>query len=917
MNDTFGARSTLGVGDRRYTMFRLDALSKAGLPVERLPYSMRILLENLLRSMDGRVVTAEDVEAVARWEPTATPSREIAFTPSRVLLQDFTGVPAVVDLAAMRDAMADLGGDAKRINPLQPAELVIDHSVQVDEYGSRAALLINAKKEFERNRERYLFLRWGQRAFQNFRVVPPATGIVHQVNLEYLARVVFAGGGDPPLAYPDTLIGTDSHTTMINGLGVLGWGVGGIEAEAAMLGQPVSMLVSQVVGFRLTGSLPEGSTATDLVLTVTEILRKKGVVGRFVEFFGPGLATLPVADRATIANMSPEYGATCGMFPIDQETLRYLEFTGRPAEQLRLIEAYAKEQGLFHGPGTPDADYSDLLGLDLGTVEPSLAGPRRPQDRVRLHDVKKNFAEALPTMRVAKAAPASAARPLERWEGEGGDGAIAHATVTLPHVTMGGETFPLQDGAVVIAAITSCTNTSNPSVMVGAGLLAKRAVERGLKTKPWVKTSLAPGSKAVTEYLARAGLTPHLEALGFHTVGYGCTTCIGNSGPLPAPISKAIEDEDLVVASVLSGNRNFEGRIHPEVRANYLASPPLVVAYALAGRMDVDVTTEPLGTGQDGKPVYLRDLWPSRMEIERTIRESVKSETYRETYRDVYTGDDTWRNLPVPEGDRYAWEPSSTYVKRPPYFDDMPATPPPVQDVRGARVLALLGDSVTTDHISPAGSIKKDSPAGRYLIEKGVQPLDFNSYGSRRGNHEVMVRGTFANVRIRNKMVPGVEGGFTRHVPSGEQLSIYDAAMRYEKEGVPTIVVAGKEYGSGSSRDWAAKGPKLLGVRAVLAESFERIHRSNLIGMGILPLQFQAGENAESLGLTGNETFDIEGVARAARPEKDRATEVTVRADGKSFRAVVRLDTPQEARYYENGGILTFVLRRLLHGGPG
>ena len=917
MNDTFGARSTLGVGDRRYTMFRLDALSKAGLPVERLPYSMRILLENLLRSMDGRIVTAEDVEAVARWEPTATPSREIAFTPSRVLLQDFTGVPAVVDLAAMRDAMADLGGDAKRINPLQPAELVIDHSVQVDEYGSRAALLINAKKEFERNRERYLFLRWGQRAFQNFRVVPPATGIVHQVNLEYLARVVFAGGGDPPLAYPDTLIGTDSHTTMINGLGVLGWGVGGIEAEAAMLGQPVSMLVPQVVGFRLTGSLPEGSTATDLVLTVTEILRKKGVVGRFVEFFGPGLATLPVADRATIANMSPEYGATCGMFPIDQETLRYLEFTGRPAEQLRLIEAYAKEQGLFHGPGTPDADYSDLLGLDLGTVEPSLAGPRRPQDRVRLHDVKKNFAEALPTMRVAKAAPASAARPLERWEGEGGDGAIAHATVTLPHVTMGGETFPLQDGAVVIAAITSCTNTSNPSVMVGAGLLAKRAVERGLKTKPWVKTSLAPGSKAVTEYLARAGLTPHLEALGFHTVGYGCTTCIGNSGPLPAPISKAIEDEDLVVASVLSGNRNFEGRIHPEVRANYLASPPLVVAYALAGRMDVDVTTEPLGTGQDGKPVYLRDLWPSRMEIERTIRESVKSETYRETYRDVYTGDDTWRNLPVPEGDRYAWEPSSTYVKRPPYFDDMPATPPPVQDVRGARVLALLGDSVTTDHISPAGSIKKDSPAGRYLIEKGVQPLDFNSYGSRRGNHEVMVRGTFANVRIRNKMVPGVEGGFTRHVPSGEQLSIYDAAMRYEKEGVPTIVVAGKEYGSGSSRDWAAKGPKLLGVRAVLAESFERIHRSNLIGMGILPLQFQAGENAESLGLTGKETFDIEGVARAARPEKDRATEVTVRADGKSFRAVVRLDTPQEARYYENGGILTFVLRRLLHGGPG
>jgi aconitate hydratase len=633
-----------------------------------------------------------------------------------------------------------------------------------------------------------------------------------------------------------------------------------------------------------------------------------------VEFYGPGLAALPVADRATIANMSPEYGATCGMFPIDAETLRYLEFTGRPPEQVKLIEAYAKEQGLFHGPQTPEAAYSDTLSLDLGTVEPSLAGPRRPQDRVRLRDAKKNFADALPTMRVAKAAPAPAARPLERWEGEGGDGAAGHAAATLPHVTMGGESFPLYDGSVVIAAITSCTNTSNPSVMVGAGLVAKRAVERGLKTKPWVKTSLAPGSKAVTEYLARAGLTPHLEALGFYTVGYGCTTCIGNSGPLPPPISKAIEDEDLVVAAVLSGNRNFEGRIHPEVRANYLASPPLVVAYALAGRMDLDVTTEPLGTGSDGKPVFLRDLWPTQMEIDRTIHEALQSETFRETYRDVYTGDETWRNLPVPEGSRYAWDASSTYVKRPPYFDNMPATPPPVQDIRGARVLALLGDSVTTDHISPAGSIKKDSPAGRYLIEHGVPPLDFNSYGSRRGNHEVMVRGTFANTRIRNKMVPGVEGGFTAHGPDGAQMSIYDAAMRYEEEGVPTLVIAGKEYGSGSSRDWAAKGPKLLGVRAVLAESFERIHRSNLIGMGILPLQFPAGQTAESLGLTGREVFSIEGIAAAARPDESRAREVTVRADGKSFRAVVRLDTPQEVRYYENGGILTFVLRRLLRG---
>ena len=916
MNDRFGARSALDVDGRAYEIFRLDALSKAGLPVDRLPYSMRILLENQLRTLDDRTVRAEDVEAVARWEPTAEPSREIAFTPSRVLLQDFTGVPAVVDLAAMRDAMARLGGDPKRINPLQPAELVIDHSVQVDEYGSAAALFLNAKKEFERNRERYLFLRWGQRAFENFRVVPPATGIVHQVNLEYLARVVFAGEGERPLAYPDTLIGTDSHTTMINGLGVLGWGVGGIEAEAAMLGQPVSMLVPQVVGVRLSGALPEGATATDLVLTVTEILRKKGVVGKFVEFFGPGLGALPLADRATIANMAPEYGATCGIFPIDQETLRYLEFSGRAPKHVRLIEAYAKEQGLFHGPDTPEAVYSDTLSLDLGTVEPSLAGPRRPQDRVRLRDAKRNFQDALPTLRVSKKAQ-PAAVPVSTWESEGGDGAAA--TAEVPMVSKGGETFLLSHGAVVIAAITSCTNTSNPSVMVGAGLVAKRAVERGLKTKPWVKTSLAPGSKVVTEYLNRAGLTPYLEALGFHTVGYGCTTCIGNSGPLPAAISQAIEENDLVVAAVLSGNRNFEGRIHPEVRANYLASPPLVVAYALAGRMDLDLATEPLGTGRDAQPVYLKDVWPTQREIHETIRAAVKSETFRAAYKDVYAGDEAWRTLPVPEGDRYAWDSVSTYVKQPPYFDGMPLVPPPVQDVRGARALAVLGDSVTTDHISPAGSIKKDSPAGRYLMERGVQPADFNSYGSRRGNHEVMVRGTFANTRIRNRMAPGVEGGYTVHLPSGEQMAIYDAAMRYIAESVPTVVLAGKEYGSGSSRDWAAKGPNLLGVRVVIAESYERIHRSNLIGMGILPLQFKQGESTESLKLTGREVFDVEGIVSVLRSPSTRGAEVMVRvrregagAGPDAFRAIVRLDTPQEVRYYENGGILPYVLRRLL-----
>jgi aconitate hydratase len=919
MSHAFDARATLAVGGRSYEIFRLDALRRAGLPVDRLPYSLRILLENLLRHRDGRVVRDEDIEALARWEARAEPSREIAFTPARVLLQDFTGVPAVVDLAAMRDAMAELHGNPKRINPLQPVELVIDHSVQVDEYGSSAALLLNARKEFERNRERYLFLRWGQRAFQNFRVVPPATGIVHQVNLEHLARVVFGTEGPRAQAYPDTLIGTDSHTTMINGLGVLGWGVGGIEAEAAMLGQPVAMLVPQVVGFRLSGKLPEGATATDLVLLVTEILRRKGVVGKFVEFYGPGLASLPVADRATIANMAPEYGATCGIFPIDVETLRYLEFTGRPPEQIRLIEAYAKEQGLFHGPDTPDAVYSDTLSLDLGSVEPSLAGPRRPQDRVRLRDVKRTFAEALPGLKATRAGkgvvPGS-------WETEGGDGTLATQAPPTAKVTLKGESFRLADGAVVIAAITSCTNTSNPSVMIAAGLLAKRAVERGLKTKPWVKTSLAPGSRVVTEYLSRAGLTPYLEQLGFHTVGYGCTTCIGNSGPLPEPVSRAIEEQGLVAAAVLSGNRNFEGRVHPEVRANYLASPPLVVAYALAGRMDLDLAAEPLGIGADGSPVLLRDVWPSQQEIAATMHGALRTEMFRATYRDVYAGDETWRTLPVPEGDLYAWDAGSTYVKRPPYFDGISLEPRPLADLCGARVLAFLGDSVTTDHISPAGSIKRDSPAGLYLQSRGVPPAEFNSYGSRRGNDEVMVRGTFANTRIRNKLVPGVEGGFTAHLPGGETTSIYEAAMRYRAAGVPTIVVAGKEYGSGSSRDWAAKGPSLLGVQAVLAESFERIHRSNLIGMGILPLQFRPGESADLLGLTGREVIDVAGAAEVVRSRDPRGQEVTLRLHPESgperaIRAVVRIDTPQEARYYEHGGILPYVLRRLIRDGDG
>ena len=921
MIDSFGSRSTFTVEGRTFHLARLDALERRGFDISRLPYALRILLENLLRREDGDVVRAEDIEALANWDPSAVPSREIAFMPARVLLQDFTGVPAVVDLAAMRDAMVAMGGDPKRINPLQPVELVIDHSVQVDEYGSAAAFLINAEREFERNRERYAFLRWGQKAFDNFKVVPPDTGIVHQVNLEYLARVVMEGEVDGRLyAYPDTLVGTDSHTTMINGLGVLGWGVGGIEAEAAMLGQPVSMLIPQVVGFRLSGELPEGATATDLVLTVTEMLRKKGVVGKFVEFYGPGLSTLPLADRATIGNMAPEYGATCGIFPVDQISLQYLAFSGRSPERVALVEAYMKEQGLFHTRDAPEPVYSDTLELDLSTVEPSLAGPRRPQDRVRLSDVKTSFRKELDAMTATgrQGKVRTAGPGLQTVGGTATGVAVAEPEVETAAgaVAVAGQ---LQHGSVVIAAITSCTNTSNPSVMVAAGLLARNAVARGLDVKPWVKTSLAPGSKVVTEYLKEAGLMDDLEALKFHLVGYGCTTCIGNSGPLPPAISKEIEERDLVAVAVLSGNRNFEGRINSDVRANYLASPPLVVAYALAGRIDIDLQNEPLGTGRDGQPVYLRDIWPSRQEVEETILESLHASMFQEQYKDVFAGDERWNGLDVPEGDTYAWDPGSTYVRQPPYFVDMPAEPAPVQDVRGARVLGVFGDSITTDHISPAGSIKASSPAGKYLVEHGVAPKDFNSYGARRGNHEVMMRGTFANIRIRNKMVPEIEGGFTLHLPDGEPLSIYDAAMKYIQEGVPTVVLAGKEYGTGSSRDWAAKGPLLQGVRAVLAESFERIHRSNLVGMGIAPLELTGGDNAESLGLTGHEVIDIEGLAAGVESNFANGREVTVRArkdDGsvKEFKARVRLDTPQEVQYYRHGGILHYVLRQLLRG---
>jgi len=916
MTDPFGSKAALHVGDREYTIYRLDAVSKTIPQAARLPFSLKILLENLLRKLDGVVVKTEDVEALAKWDLKATPDREIAFTPARVLLQDFTGVPSVVDLAAMRDAMRKMGGDPKKINPLLPAELVIDHSVQVDDFGSGLSFKHNAELEFARNRERYAFLRWGQKAFRNFKVVPPDTGIVHQVNLEYLARVVFTdeGAKPHPLAYPDTLVGTDSHTTMINGLGVLGWGVGGIEAEAAMLGQPVSMLIPEVVGFKLANRLPEGATATDLVLTVTQLLRKKGVVGKFVEFYGPGLAELALADRATIANMAPEYGATCGIFPVDAETLRYLRFSGRPETLVNLVEAYCKEQGLFHTSATPEPVYSDMLELDLSKVEPSLAGPRRPQDRVRLGDVKESFAAELPDL-LSKSKPKPAvALAVAKEIGEGSPTTPPPGPAPRDKVNGTAEDLKhLHHGSVVIAAITSCTNTSNPSVMVAAGLLAKKAVERGLKSKAWVKTSLAPGSKVVTDYLIDAGLMRPLEALGFHLVGYGCTTCIGNSGPLPSTVSKAIEDGGLVVAAVLSGNRNFEGRVHPEVRANYLASPPLVVAYALAGRMDIDLHTEPLGTAKDGKPVFLRDIWPAQHEVQETITKSVRSEMFHKEYGEVFTGDESWRALPVPEGDLYQWDSASTYVKHPPYFENMAKKPSPVADIKGARILALLGDSITTDHISPAGSIKKDGSAGRYLMEHGVSPKDFNSYGSRRGNHEVMVRGTFANVRLKNLLAPGTEGGVTRHLPDGAAMSIFDAAMQYEKEGVPLVILAGKEYGAGSSRDWAAKGPKLLGVRAVIAESYERIHRSNLVGMGILPLQFAPGENASGLGLTGEEVYELEGLAAAITG--DRKVKVKAhRANGseREFRTTVRIDTPQEVLYYQHGGILSYVLRQLV-----
>jgi aconitate hydratase len=923
--NSFNSRSVLKVGSKEYEIYRLDALDKQGISTQHLPFSLRILLENLLRTEDGRNVTKEEVRALAKWNGHSKPDKEIAFTPSRVLLQDFTGVPCVVDLAAMRDAMRQLGGDATLINPLQPVELVIDHSVQVDEFGTANALDMNALLEFQRNKERYSFLRWGQTGFRNLAIVPPDTGIVHQVNLEYLARVVFVHEAPGKRsAYPDTLVGTDSHSTMVNGLGVLGWGVGGIEAEAAMLGQPVSMLIPLVVGVKLTGRLREGATATDLVLTVTEMLRKHGVVGKFVEYFGPGLRDLSLADRATIANMSPEYGATCGIFPIDKETLKYLKLTGRSAEQIALVEAYAREQGLFHDDGTAEADYSELLSLDLGVVEPSLAGPKRPQDRVVLSQAGESFSKALPSLMKPKPAgktgpiPGIPAATSARLEQEGGMTSVGVEDPSVHKHVAQSVQYSLTHGSVVIAAITSCTNTSNPSVLIGAGLLAKKAVEKGLTVPAWVKTSLAPGSKTVTDYLAKAGLTPYLEKLKFHTVGYGCTTCIGNSGPLPDEVSKAIDDKELVVASVLSGNRNFEGRINSEVRANYLMSPPLVVAFALAGRIDVDLRKEPLGKGKDGQPVYLADIWPSSREIEETMERSISSEMFSKSYGEVFQGDERWRGLNVPKGGTYAWEGNSTYIRRAPYFDDMDVKPAPVEEISGARVLAVLGDSVTTDHISPAGSIKKDSPAGKYLQEHGVKPSDFNSYGSRRGNHEVMVRGTFANVRLRNKLV-STEGGYTRHLPTNTEMSIFDASEKYRSEGTPLVILAGKEYGSGSSRDWAAKGPALLGVRAVIAESYERIHRSNLVGMGILPLQFLSGQNAESLMLTGEEVFEIAGIRNIVeRFAAGSLVRVRATADGKTteFTALVRIDTPQEALYYANGGILQYVLRQLLASKP-
>ncbi|MCK6369807.1 MAG: aconitate hydratase AcnA [Gammaproteobacteria bacterium] len=879
------AKSVLKVGNTEYQIFRLDAVREGH--VARLPFSLKILLENLLRHAHSGDVSAADISALAGWDPKAEPKHEIAFTPARVILQDFTGVPAVVDLAAMRDAVVKLGGKADSINPLSPAELVIDHSVQVDRFGSATALAENIAIEFERNIERYSFLRWGQNAFRNFRVVPPNTGIVHQVNIEHLARVVFGVDKDGgKVAYPDTLVGTDSHTTMVNGLGVLGWGVGGIEAEAAMLGQPVTMLIPQVLGVHLTGSLREGTTATDLVLTLTELLRKKGVVNKFVEFFGDGLSNLPLADRSTLANMSPEFGSTCAIFPVDRETIRYLELTGRDPAQVALVEAYARTQGLWREDGAQQPLYSDVLELDLASVQPTVAGPRRPQDRLPLKDVTAAYTRQV----------------TEITAGRAGSG---HA-----QVARAGKRFEIADGAVVIAAITSCTNTSNPSVMVAAGLLARNARRKGLDTKPWVKTSLAPGSRVVSNYLEKSGLLGDLDALGFNIVGYGCTTCIGNSGPLDPAIAEAVTSEQIVACAVLSGNRNFEGRIHPLVRMNYLASPPLVVAYALAGSLTVDIATEALGTGSDGKPVYLKDVWPDQKEIQAVISRTIDSAMFRSSYASVFDGDSNWKKVPTPAGEIYAWDETSTYVRNPPYFEGISAQPAPIRDIRAARVLALLGDSVTTDHISPAGSIARNSPAGRYLVEHGVEPKDFNSYGSRRGNHEVMMRGTFANIRLRNQLVPGVEGGVTIHLPGNEQMSIYDAAMRYQGDGVPLIILAGKEYGSGSSRDWAAKGTMLLGVKAVIAESYERIHRSNLIGMGVLPLEFEPGKSAGSLGLNGRETFDITGLA-GATPSRVRVS--AHRDDGThvEFEARVRIDTPKEREYYAHGGILHYVLRQL------
>ncbi len=915
--DSFKTRSDLDVGDKKLAYFSLPKLAQAtGKDIARLPYSLCILLENLLRNEDGKSVEKTDVEALLDWDPKARPDTEIAFHPARVILQDFTGVPAVVDLAAMRDAMAQMGGDPTKINPLFPSELVIDHSVQVDSYGTPGSMKINADREFERNKERYQLLRWGQKAFDNFKVVPPDTGIVHQVNLEYLARVVFDSDG---MAYPDTLVGTDSHTTMINGIGVLGWGVGGIEAEAAMLGQPINLLIPQVIGFKLHGKLPPGATATDLVLTITRMLRDKGVVGKFVEFYGSGLSSLPLANRATIGNMSPEFGSTCGIFPIDAETIRYVKLTGRSDEQAALIEAYAKAQGLFRTDDTPDPVFTDTLELDLSTVVPTISGPKRPQDKIVLSDSKAAWEKTLGELLALPSGKGKpAAQAVGRWKGEGGGENGEHRGEGEPaerrmQGKIDGTAFEIGHGSVVIAAITSCTNTSNPYVMLGAGLLARNAVSRGLTVKPWVKTSLAPGSKVVTQYLTRSGLLKDLEALKFNVVGYGCTTCIGNSGPLPESVHNAVVEGDLVAVSVLSGNRNFEGRINPDVRANYLASPPLVVAYALAGRMDIDFDKEPLGKDKSGKDVFLKDIWPASDEVAETVASSLDSAMFKKEYGGVFDGDEQWRGLPVPEGSRYVWDPDSTYVRLPSFFENMPKQPPPLADISGARVLAKLGDSVTTDHISPAGNIAKDSPAAKYLVEHGVAQKDFNSYGSRRGNHEVMMRGTFANVRLRNELAPGTEGGFTRHIPDGAGMTIYDAAMKYRDEGVPLVVLAGKEYGSGSSRDWAAKGTFMLGVKAVIAESYERIHRSNLIGMGVLPLQFKDGDSRQSLGLSGEETYAVAGIAAGLSPGSLLKVTATA-ADGskKEFEAVARIDTAVELDYYRHGGILQYVLRQLL-----